>query len=95
MRKAVLADIHKGHLGIYKCHERAKSAVYWPGYHGQISDMVESCSACQENMRANAKTMLEPYGIPNYPMQTISVDIFHLDGNNFLVTVDRFSKWPS
>ena len=83
MQKAVLADIHKGHLGISKCHGRAKSAVYWPGYHGQISDMVESCSACQENMRANVKTMLEPYEIPHYPMKTISVDIDHLDGRIF------------
>ena len=40
----MLADIHKGHLVIAKYHERAKSAVYWPGYHGQICDMVESCS---------------------------------------------------
>ena len=95
MRRAVLDDVHKGHLGISKCHERAKNAVYWPGYHGQISDMVESCSACQENMRANAKTILEPYEIPEYPMQTVSMDVFHLEGKEFLVTVDRFSKWPS
>ena len=41
-------------------------------------------------MRANAKIMLEPYEIPEYPMQTIRMDVFHLDGKDFLVTVDRF-----
>ena len=28
MRKTIMEDIHKGHLGIFKCIERAKNAVY-------------------------------------------------------------------
>jgi hypothetical protein len=95
MRREILNDIHRGHLGISKCHERAKNAVYWPGYHGQISDMVEGCSACQENMRANDKKILEPYEIPQYPMQSLSMDVFQLDSKDYLVTIDRYSKWPS
>ena len=95
LRRLMLQEIHKGHLGITKCHERAKNTVYWPGYQGQITDMIEGCSACQENMRANDKTMLEPFEVPSYPMQTISMDVFHYDGKEYLVTIDRYSKWPS
>lgn len=95
MRKQVLDIIHAGHLGVSKCVERAKSAVYWPGYHSQINDLVVGCVTCQENMRANAQCSFEPYDIPEYPMQSVSMDIFHLDGQEYLVTVDRYSKWPA
>jgi hypothetical protein len=95
LRREILEDIHKGHLGITKCHERAKLTVYWPGYQGQITDMIEGCTPCQENMRANDKTILEPFEIPSYPMQTISMDLFHHDGKEYFLTIDRYSKWPS
>ncbi|XP_067930779.1 uncharacterized protein [Watersipora subatra] len=46
-------------------------------------------------MRSNSQYSLEPYDIPEYPMQSVSMGIFHLDGNDYLVTVDRYSKWPA
>ena len=95
MRKQVMENIHLGHLGIVKCIERAKSTVYWPGYQNQIKDMVESCESCAANSRANVSEYIEPYAIPEYPMQTIHMDIFHLNGIEYLATIDRFSKWPT
>ena len=95
LRQRMIKDIHIGHLGVTKCVERAKNAVYWPGYVGQITDMVGSCETCQQNARSNAKTLLEQYEVPEYPMQTVSMDIFQLEGVEYLVTVDRYSKWPS
>ena len=95
MRRLVMEDIHRGHLGISKCIERAKNAVYWPGYLGQIQDLVESCAVCQQNARANDQASLEPFEIPQYPMQCVSMDIFYLEGKEYLVLVDRYSKWPS
>ena len=95
MRKKIISEVHKGHLGISKCIKRAKNSVYWPGYLSQIKDVIEACSACQKNMRANLQTTWEPYSIPEYPMQTVSMDIFNLLGKEYLVTVDRFSKWPT
>ncbi|XP_067943071.1 uncharacterized protein [Watersipora subatra] len=46
-------------------------------------------------MRLNSHYTLEPYAIPEYPMQSVCMDIFPLDGNDYLVTVDRYSKWPA
>ena len=95
MRKQVMENIHLGHLGIVKCIERAKNTVYWPGYQNQVKDMVESCESCATNSRANVSEYIEPYAIPEYPMQTIHMDIFHLNGIEYLATIDRFSKWPT
>ena len=75
MRKTILADIHKGHLGISKCIERAKNAVYWPGYLSMLTDLISSCEICAENSRANSGEYIEPYPVPDYPMQTIHMDV--------------------
>ncbi|KAF6030025.1 hypothetical protein EB796_011680 [Bugula neritina] len=93
LRKRIINEIHKGHLRVTKCIEKAKNAVYWPGYTNQITDAVDSCEVCHENARANAKTILEQYEIPEYAMQSISIDIVQLEGVEYLVTVDRYSKW--
>jgi len=88
LRKRIINDIHKGHLGVTKCIEKANNAVSWPGYTNQITDAVDSCEVCHENASANAKTILEQYEIPEYAMQSISIDIFQLEGVEYLVTVD-------
>ena len=64
MRKQIIDIIHIGHLGVSKCIEKAKNSVYWPGYQGQIQDVVLSCATCQENVRANSQCAYEPYDIP-------------------------------
>ncbi|KAG1651370.1 Transcriptional repressor NF-X1 [Nymphon striatum] len=89
LRKDTMKCIHTGHMGIIKCLERAKGTVYWPGYTNQIEDLVRTCSICQENMRALNRVQLEPYDIPEYPMQMIAIDIFFLNGKSFLLTIDR------
>ena len=62
---------------------------------GNITDLVDACGTCKENARANNKTTPEHYDIPEYPMKTVSMDIFQLHGIEYLVTVDRYSKWPT
>ncbi|KAF6032129.1 hypothetical protein EB796_009570 [Bugula neritina] len=89
LRKRIINDIHKGHLGVTKCIEKANNAVYWPGYTNQITGTVDSFEVCHENARANAKTILEQYEIPEYAMQSISIDIFLLEGVEYLVNEDR------
>lgn len=95
MRPEILKTIHIGHMGVSKCIERAKNTVYWPSYIQQLTDLVESCSQCQEHAKANATPVLQPFDIPEYPMQHVSMDIFYLNGYEYLVTVDRYSKWPT
>ena len=35
-----------------------------------------------------------PPPIPEYPFQLICSDFFHHKGNNYLISVDRYSNWP-
>ena len=95
LRKAAISDIHDGHFGIGKCTERAKTAVYWPGYINQIRDTVESCAECQQNRAANPAMPLQPHEVSSYPYQVVASDLFELNGHSYLLVVDCYSKWPS
>ena len=44
MRPAMLALIHGTHLGIVKCKQRVREALYWPGMSAQIEDKVKDCT---------------------------------------------------
>ena len=87
-----MKEVHRGHFGIVKCLKRAKAAVYWPGYTLQIRDMVETCSLCQENRRANSNMPLQQHPVPDYPYQVVGTDLFELDGQVYLLSVDFYSK---
>ena len=55
--------------------------------------MVKSCAICAENSRANNSEAFEPHKLSDYLMQNIHMDIFHLNGIDYLVTVDAYTKW--
>ena len=93
LRPTIMKEVHSGHFGIVKCLERAKAAVYWPGYTLQIRDMVESCSLCQEHRRANSNMPLQQHPVPDHPYQVVGTDLFELDGQVYLLSVDFYSKW--
>ena len=76
LRPTIIKDVHSGHFGIVKCLERAKAAVYWPGYTLQIRDMVETCSLCQENRRTNSNMPLQQHPVADYPYQVLGTDMF-------------------
>ena len=77
LRKAAINGIDDGHFGIVKCTERAKTAMYWPGYINQIRDTVESCVECQQ-----------PHEVLSYPYQVVASDFFELDGHSYLLEFD-------
>lgn len=53
--------ITKGHMRVSNHIERTKNTLHWPGYIGQIGDMIDSRATSQEHARANNKGSLEPF----------------------------------
>ena len=58
-----------------------------------IDDVIERCSACQQMRNAQAHEPLITTPVPKYPFQKVGADLFVLDGVNYLLTVDYYSKW--
>ena len=57
MRPAMLASIHGTHLGIVKCKQRARKALYWPGMSAQIEDKVKAVP-CATTTRLHSRNSL-------------------------------------
>ena len=53
LRPEMLRQIHKSHLGIVKCRQRAREVLLWPGMSVEIEQMVTNCSVCADNAKKN------------------------------------------
>ena len=94
MQNDILHQLHQGHQGIVKTQQLARDSVYWPKINEQIENQCKKCDACQLHQQPNVKQPLIPHSMPDYPWQSIATDLFEIDGQAFLLTVDRYSKYP-
>ena len=94
MKKVALEAIHEGHLGIEKCKQRGRSCVYWPAMNADIEQLVKQCEICNRFATSNRKEPMIPHDIPARPWKKIGVDHFTLLGQDYLLMVDYFSKYP-
>ena len=90
---SMLALIHGTHLGIVKCKQRAREALYWPGMSAQIEDKVKDRTMCHNYADAQQKQPLMPSPVSNLPWAMAASDIFAFEGHHYLVLVDYYSKY--
>ena len=55
--------------------------------------MVKQCHTCAQQFTPRKEPMIAS-GLPQYPWQKVAADLFHLNGANYLVVVDYFSRYP-
>ena len=94
LRKEMKARIHEGHLGIEKCKARARETMFWPGINGEMTEMVQQCSACLATTVYQQKEPLTSHEVPAKPWQKVGADLFHFKDNDYLIVVDYFSNFP-
>ena len=94
MRTHLLKCIHEGHMGIEKSKARARTCVYWPDMYSDIENVVKQCAVCNKYANTNRKEPLLPHPVPTHPWEKVGVDYITLDGKDFLLIVDYYSKYP-
>ena len=94
MRADILQQLHQAHQGIEKTRRLARECVYWTNINRDIEKLCKSCGLCQEYQDAHRREPLEPHDIPSRPWKLIASDLFEIDGRQYLLTVDRYSKYP-
>ncbi|XP_056016955.1 uncharacterized protein K02A2.6-like [Ostrea edulis] len=93
-RKEMLERTHESHLGIVKCKAMAREVMFWPSMGSHIEDIISKCSICACQQRENPRENLIPHKIPDRPWSKIAMDLFEFCGNQYLISVDCYSKWP-
>ena len=72
-------------------------SVYWPGINGQLKQLVLNCQLCLKYSRSKKKQDTSSslgQEIPLFPWTKLATDIFHFEGNSYLVLVDYTSHFP-
>ena len=59
-----------------------------------IEQAVESCSVCVAYSKQNQREPMLPHPIPTRPWEKLGVDYFSFAGNEYLLAVDYYSKYP-
>uniref|UniRef100_A0A1B6FC63 RNA-directed DNA polymerase n=1 Tax=Cuerna arida TaxID=1464854 RepID=A0A1B6FC63_9HEMI len=93
LRKTVLNLLHETHLGSSKINSLVHEFYYWPGIHSDVHNMILSCAVCQKYSRSNTKAPLISHEIPGTPFAKIAADIAEINGVNYLIVIDYFSRW--
>ena len=88
---AALEHIHYAHQGAEKCKLLAKEAVFWCGMNHDIDEMVKSCASCQAHQVASTKYSTRR---AKHSWRTLSTDLFHWNGTEYLLIADLYSKFP-
>ena len=69
-------------------------SVYWPGINNQLKQLVLNCQLCLKYSRSKKKPDTSAslgQEIPLFPWTKLATDIFHFEGDSYLVLVDNTS----
>ena len=92
----MLKLIHKGHLGLTKCKLQAKQTVYWPGLNEQLEKLILNCQLCLKYSQSKCKQpshLSLGQEIPINLGAKLVTDIFHFEGESYLLLVDYTSHF--
>lgn len=93
LRSQIMNKLHESHQGLSKCLDNAQAAVWWPGMTSQLSDMIKNCRICAERRPAHRSEPLIPSTLPDRPWQVVASDIFELNNKQYIVVIDKYSRW--
>ena len=88
LQKETLEKLHDGHQGMVRCHLRAKSSIWWPGLSKQLTAYINACPVRARTARPREEPLI-PTPLPEYLWLQ---DLFTLNGSDYLVIVDYFSR---
>ena len=90
----MLRQIHKSHLGIVKCRQRARDVLFWPGISVDIEQMMNNWSVCVDHANKQPSEPLKPTFPPSLPRKRIGADLFEFRGEHYLLSVCYRSRFP-
>ena len=71
--------------------------MYWPGINEQLEQLILNCQLCLKHSQSKWKQPLQMslgQEIPIHPWTKLATDIFHFEGESYLLLVDYTSQFP-
>ena len=93
LQKEILTKLHAPHQGTERTKLRARTSVYWRGLYKDIEETTKTCSTCEELQHSQQKEPLITIEVPPRAWHTIGADLFALNGSEYLVVADYYSKY--
>ena len=93
LQKEILTKLHAPHQGTERTKLRARTSVYWRGLYKDIEETTKTCSTCEGLQHSQQKESLITTEVPPKAWHTIGADLFALDGSEYLVVADYYSKY--
>ncbi len=94
LKKIVLAELHKEHMGVSRMKSLAQGHVWWRGMDEDLEAVGKSRQACLAVKQAPVAAPLHPWTWPRRPWQRIHIDFAGPFLNkSFLIVIDAHSKW--
>ena len=96
LQQQYLTEVHTGHQGITRSQQRVKSSIYWPGIDKDIEKVIRDCELCQRYQASQPPEKPLPVAddLPNVPWHTLGTDMFTLDGVDYLLVSDYYTRFP-
>ena len=95
LRADVLDNLHSAHQGVSSMIARAQASVFWPDITSDIHKTRDGCFHCNRIAPSQPNAPPTPPIRPEYPFQSICADFCTEAGTDYLISVDRYSNWPS
>ena len=91
-RAEMLCQIHKSHLGIVKCRQRARYVLFWPECQWTLGRwwtiyIKKNCSVCADYTSKQPSEPLKPAFPTSLPKKKIGKDLFEFRGGHYLLSV--------
>ena len=91
-RERVLQQLHQFHQEITKAQLFVCGCVFWPGINKALEEAVWQCETCTWFQGQNAAEPLTPTPTLSCPWQMCTLDIFTLEGIDYLICGNFYSK---
>lgn len=93
LRKRVLQCLHSAHQGVVGMKARANETIYWPGLDADIRNFRSNCTICNTIAPSQPKEPLVLTPTPDWPFQSIVMDLFEVGHHMYIACADRFTGW--
>ena len=92
LQSEMLKKVHSSHTGVNACLLRARECLYWPGMSAQVKAQAQRCEVCRALDDKQQESIRQPE-LPTLAWERVGVDLFHLEGKEYLVLADCFSNF--